>query len=647
MICWACQSEVGKHIQRCPYCGAALEHDATDPMVGRRLGAYELLRKIGQGGMGVVYEAYHTQLQVSYALKLLHPNLSEDWVMVERLRREAVVAFQLQHQNIVQVLDYGWDEGLGFFLVMEMLRGEGLNALLVRQPVLPLMRVAQLVYQICEALELAHVHGVIHRDLKPGNVFLTNDLDNREQIKLLDFGIARLVDNQGQHELTRAGRSFGTPAYMPPEQVLSRSAEICPATDIYALSSMVYRMLTGVLPFKGKTMIDTLNKVMVQPTPRLSKVRPGLAGTLLDDILHQCMAKQSKQRLQSAQEFSQKFQEAVSEPQVRQFLRHDESERMVMQHEGVVPLETVNLEFENLQSKDFGIEEGETFIFDGATFRFDGRELVTTAGPTITLHSSQQSQGPSAKSALETINLEEARQWLDQVDPNAATVIKGKGPNPGESLRESMALLAAQKLSSGDSTLKLNHPTGALREYTPPSRRWLQGNVPKPSMQHPGQPVQNPEPQRELSQPNVVLNLEETSSKSWWSTGSKVVGGFLVGFVLIGMVLWGVQRWRGERTAPEEKVLSGGSAFSSQGRSGLQTDHYYLRVESKPTGAKVIEQGKVLGKTPLSLRRNRGKSLSFVVIKSGYEMSVGTWDARHDQRMFFPLRSSSNKPANQ
>ncbi len=642
MICWACQSDIGTHIERCPYCGAATDIDSTDPMVGRKLGAYELLRKIGQGGMGVVYEAYHTQLHVSYALKLLHPNLSEDWVMVERLRREAVVAFQIQHQNIVQVLDYGWDEGLGFFLVMEMLRGEGLNTLLVRQPVLPLMRVAQLVYQICDALELAHLHGVIHRDLKPGNVFLTLDLEEREQIKLLDFGIARFIDNQGQHELTRAGRSFGTPAYMPPEQILSRSAEICPATDLYSLASMVYRMVTGVLPFKGKTMIDTLNKVMVQPTPRLSKVRPGLAGTALDDLLHQCMAKQTKQRLQTAREFSQAFHDAVSDPQVRHFLRHDESERMVMQHEGAVPLETVSLNLENLSPSALGIEQGETFLFDGATFRFDGRELVTTAEATATLQSRQAAPPSKVGAAVETINLEEARQWLEQVDPNAATVIKGSS----SSLQESMALLAVEKLASSDSTVKLNHPMGSLREYTPPSRRWLQGNVPKPSIQHPNlSPV--PAALKEPSQANVIVSSELNSSP-WWVAGSKIVGGFLVGFLLIAMVLWGVQSLRGGAAHDESSTSSGGSAYSPQGQSGLQTEHCYLRVESKPPGAKVIEQGKELGQTPLSLRRERGRSLHFVVIKPGFEMSVGTWNARHDQRLFFPLRSSSTpKPANE
>lgn len=665
MICWACQSDVGLHIDRCPYCGVTTHVQNVDPWVGRKLGVYELVRCIGQGGMGVVYEAHHPHLQMSYALKALHPSLSEDWVMVERLRREAIVAFQLQHKNIVQVLDYGWDQELGFYLVMELLRGEGLHTLLVRQPVLPLLRVAQVVYQICDALSVAHGHGVIHRDLKPGNVFLVEDLDGREQVKLLDFGIARWLDTQGQYELTRAGKSFGTPAYMPPEQILSRSDEITPATDLYALAAMVYRMLTGVLPFKGGNTIDTLHQVMTSPAPLISRVRKGLAGTALEDLLVRCMSKESRERIQSAQEFSTEFQQALLEPKVRDFLRHDQAERIIVEHQDVLAVETVGL-----PSAPLGHDARRSSPFSQlSTQRVDPHDGVeppqrmSGQGGVLLYPISREQQ---ALGALETMSLEDARMWLQQMEQDAPTQIKGQSLQ--DSLRESVAQILSS-LPENDRTTKLNQPPVGLREYTPPGRQILQEalsapmptSVPKPSSQPPTPPVNTKErmihqatssvpgiPKAErvdTSRLGVVRSKMDrwrasfvTASKrrSWKWTGL-IVGGFCFGFLLVGMVLWWRQTWQ-----PSETFSAGNQetqVFSSDFQSGLISEFYYLRIESEPSQARVIEQGNLLGSTPLTIRRRRGKVLNFVLEKPGYELSAGSWAARHDQRVTIMLQS--------
>ena len=219
---------------------------------------------------------------------------------------------------------------------------------------------------------------------------------------------------------------------------------------------------------------------------------------------------------------------------------------------------------------------------------------------------------------------------------------------PSEHLRESIAELASEKLArDNDSTLiKLSRPPG--REYTPPSKRWLQGPIAKPSMPPKPRKPQPPVAKKPMVEVAAEGHAERGQKRqslrrpSWQWIGLRVGGGFLVGFVVIGSFLLGKQWWQSRPATPEPNHQWTQSAQKQQRNPsvGLKSEFYYLTVESVPSRARIIEQGKVLGTTPLTIRRNAGQALNFVVEKKGFEMSAGSWAARHDRRMQFSLLRS-------
>jgi formylglycine-generating enzyme required for sulfatase activity/predicted Ser/Thr protein kinase len=278
----------------------------------KRIGKYEILEEIGRGGFAVVYKARDTELDRIVALKILHPYWTADPSFVTRFHREAHVAAQLQHPHIVTVYEAGEIEGQ-LYIAMEYLPGRTLQALLEAESVLSLERALPVLEQVAGALDYAHGQGVIHRDVKPGNI-VVEETKQGIQATLMDFGLVRAME--GSRVLTSQGTLLGSPEYMAPEQAdPERAAEIGPATDRYALGIVAYQMLTGRVPFPGNTPA-TLNAHEHKPVPRPRSLRPELPRAV-EAALLKMLAKAPANRFPSASTFVVWLQEAMLKRSVR------------------------------------------------------------------------------------------------------------------------------------------------------------------------------------------------------------------------------------------------------------------------------------------------------------------------------------------
>ncbi|MCC6994864.1 MAG: protein kinase [Deltaproteobacteria bacterium] len=231
-------------------------------------GRYSVLRLIGEGGMGRVYEAEHIEIGKRVALKILHQVYSRTPEVVERFRREARAASRIGHPNIVDVTDSGQTPDGSVYFAMEMLEGIELAAVIDREGALAPARALSIAQQMCRALKAAHDAGIIHRDLKPENVFLVVRDNTADFVKVLDFGIAKVADLEEPRtgRLTHPGMAMGTPEYMAPEQAAGKPAD--PRSDVYAVGAIIYEMLTGVPPYTGDNFMEILSKkASTEPRP--------------------------------------------------------------------------------------------------------------------------------------------------------------------------------------------------------------------------------------------------------------------------------------------------------------------------------------------------------------------------------------------
>jgi hypothetical protein len=280
-----------------PEANPATESAAAGPsgLVGQIVaGRYRIERLLGTGGMGSVYQAEHVHMRKLVALKVLHRELTYLPELVARFEREAVAAAQIEHPNVAAATDFGRLEDGSFYLVLEYVEGRNLHTVLRAEGPLPAERALEIGRQIAMALGAAHARGIVHRDLKPENVMLVDRAQERDRVKVLDFGVAKLVRDDGERALTQIGAIVGTPEYMSPEQVLGQSVDH--RTDLYSLGIVLYEMLTAKRPFSADEPAAVLAQQMSVPPPPLGPSVDPATATLVMRLL----AKQSDERLQTS-----------------------------------------------------------------------------------------------------------------------------------------------------------------------------------------------------------------------------------------------------------------------------------------------------------------------------------------------------------
>jgi serine/threonine protein kinase len=300
--------------QRCPSCGAEFPasyqvcpHDATplgaagdptDPLVGVVLaGTYRLGRAIGRGGMGRLYGAEHTRLGRRFAVKVLQHEHAEKAEAVKRFEREAEALARIRSDFVLDVVDVLRTPDGRTAIVTALLEGEDLQRRLDRAGTLATSEALAIARQLCRGLAAAHAVGVVHRDLKPSNLFLAAAPDGRLSLKILDFGVAKLG---GDDAMTRTGVVLGTPAYMPPEQARG-SSRADPRSDVYGVGAVLYRMLTGRMPYDGEDPGATLARLLIEAPPRPRTLAPELP-VAIEMLIQRAMARDPRERPTTALE---------------------------------------------------------------------------------------------------------------------------------------------------------------------------------------------------------------------------------------------------------------------------------------------------------------------------------------------------------
>ncbi len=285
---------------------------ARDVLVGKQLGDYVVKRRIGDGGMGIVYEGEHPVIGRKVAIKVLRPELTEG-AQARDLIAEARAASAIRHRGIIDVFGFGTIPGLGQYLVMEFLQGTPLNEVIAKRAPMAETEVITLLDELLSALAAAHAVGVIHRDLKPGNIFVERDSSGAESVKVLDFGLAkRSAVPNGTTPQTRASMIVGTPEYMAPEQATGQA--VGPFTDLYAVGLIAFEMLTRRLPFEGASaMAYVIHHVQTAP-PAPSSFVP--VHPDLDALVLRLLEKDPAQRPASAEEARQELKRLL--PQLSQ-----------------------------------------------------------------------------------------------------------------------------------------------------------------------------------------------------------------------------------------------------------------------------------------------------------------------------------------
>jgi serine/threonine-protein kinase len=288
-------------------------------MVGQRVNNFQILRMLGEGGMGAVYEAVHPTLRKRVAIKVLRPELAVDGAVVQRFFNEARAASSIRHPNIIEVIDLGQLPDGVPYLMMELLEGESLAQLLAREGPLAIERAVDLALQAARALAAAHCKGIVHRDLKPDNLFLIPDpaSPGHQLVKVLDFGIAKLLGDLSATSVdTVAGTVFGTPPYMSPEQCRGKAAALDQRSDVYSLGIILYEMLCGKPPFSGDGLGDVMMMhLTAEPLPA-GRLRPDLPPAL-EEVISTALAKQPVDRFATMSELSAALDWSASQPRAQ------------------------------------------------------------------------------------------------------------------------------------------------------------------------------------------------------------------------------------------------------------------------------------------------------------------------------------------
>ncbi len=311
--CPGCNADVDPVALYCSRCGTVMRAtgaEPEDPLIGKTVdGKFQVIERMAEGGTGRIYRAEQISLKKPVALKVLHPALTAASKFfdkpsghTDRFRREAYAASRLNHPNSVQILDFGRDPSGVFYIAMEMLDGRDLRTVIDADGPLPLKRIVHIANQVLGALIEAHALGIVHRDLKPENILVTHRLDEMDFVKVVDFGIAQVLDPGDRRQKARTtteGVILGTPEYMSPEQI--KGEPVDDRTDLYSFGVVLYEMATGKVPFEGATAPHIASRHLSEPPMPPSEMRPDLPiGPAFEAIVLTALAKNPDERFEGA-----------------------------------------------------------------------------------------------------------------------------------------------------------------------------------------------------------------------------------------------------------------------------------------------------------------------------------------------------------
>jgi len=316
--CPTCQKTYPADYNVCPADQTGLQsaHELQPGMIIRN--KYQILERIGVGGMGVVYKARHLTFNEVCAIKIVNDVIAGDANFLQRFQKEAVVTRKLRHPNAVRVDDFDYTDDGRPFIVMELVEGKNVGEILQEQGPFRVPRAVRITMQVARALGVAHKLGVVHRDIKPGNILLTTDEQGQETAKVLDFGIAKLREAVGDANsgMTMTGMVVGTPLYMSPEQFMGKKGdgEIDGRTDLYSLGVVLYQMVTAQLPFEGDTLYSLMMQHMQGTVKPPREVVPELnIPESLSRVILKAIDKSREQRFQTAEEFVAALDEVATD----------------------------------------------------------------------------------------------------------------------------------------------------------------------------------------------------------------------------------------------------------------------------------------------------------------------------------------------
>jgi hypothetical protein len=304
-LCPVCSRTFGGGVTFCPHDGTRLIGEETDGLEGRVIdGRFTVTGFLGKGGMGAVYVALQHSMSREVALKVLKSEYARNVDVVKRFLHEARAASRLTNPHTISLFDFGRTEDGILYIAMERLRGESLADVLARDGAFPEKRAEAIAVQLCESLAEAHAMQLVHRDVKPENVFLLNPGTPREFVKVLDFGIAKSFADPNETQLTRTGMVCGTPEYMSPEHASGKGAT--PASDVYSVGVLLYQMLCGGTPFHAESPMEVLVKqIHDQPEPIRARMGERPLSGPMERLVERCLSKRPEARPQDANQLLQ------------------------------------------------------------------------------------------------------------------------------------------------------------------------------------------------------------------------------------------------------------------------------------------------------------------------------------------------------
>jgi len=312
--CTTCGKEYPDTTKFCPLDGSTLRSKSpTADLVGQVVAdRYNIIKKLGEGGMGAVYLGEHVKMGRKSAIKVMAPSMANDPDAISRFNREAANASRISHANVCQIYDFGeTPEGI-IYLAMEFIEGQALTDLIEKEGALEPRRAATILKQAADGLAAAHDLGMVHRDIKPDNIMIVQGRDGSDVVKVVDFGIAKAVQGDDtSQKVTKTGLVVGTPEYMSPEQLAGDKLD--GRSDIYSLALVLYRMLTGVLPFQADSAQETMIKRLTDDPMPLVEARPDISfPPKLQAVLDRALARSAAERYGNATDFGRDTVDAVA-----------------------------------------------------------------------------------------------------------------------------------------------------------------------------------------------------------------------------------------------------------------------------------------------------------------------------------------------